>query len=793
MTAAAAAPSLRDTAHPRTLSTHDQAVLAAVEELRSEGIGIVFLQHGQKRPTRPGWTARSVEVTDHRPGDNVGILCGTLSTNASGTLVALDLDTPFAVSAANDVFPETSGTMTAVRGNREKRFVRLSGCDQLPARLIAAVAGGAVVGPKVLHYRGGFDVIATGGQCVVPPSVHPSGDAYTWRGGTRGEPVTLDACDFYARCDDLAERLGLPRKDAPEKAEQESRPVGYFTPEPATDDRVAMCRAYIAEVTSVSGNGGHDSAYRVARLIVNDFAIHIREKQLALFREWNAINAVPPWDDAELERKLDEATNAPPSPNHPRGGKITHAWETWDNPARLAKLIGDAGPIIYRDGGLFRWTGTHYELLDGVQTDNLICRTLTAAARDHQTKAASAAVANGKQPPPVPSVKPAHVAAVRMHLMAQASDAGGALTGSDDPGCCVCVSNGVVDTVTRTLRPHGPNLFTTSCLPFPYDPGAACPRFRAALDLSLGGDPEKVALLQEFAGYLLLPNTDAQRFLVLIGDGANGKSVVGAVLTALVGPENASSVGLDAFGDRFALTATVGKLLNFSDDMGSLDKVSEGRLKTYTSGGRMTFDRKHQTPISAVPTARLCFATNVLPHVTDKSSGVWRRMLVIPFDSPISPERRVPGMDKAGWWLNSNEMPGILNWAISGLDRLQANQMQFTHCRASEAALETHKNDCNPAIQFLRDSCIEGPHQIAGSDLYQKYLAWCHSEGYAHLSRVNFGKEVFRQFPKLKMAGDRFYVNGRQVRGFIGIGYKTEKTHQDNAPVGRVLVGEVAA
>src|SRR5205814_4102 len=147
------------------------------------------------------------------------------------------------------------------------------------------------------------------------------------------------------------------------------------------------------------------------------------------------------------------------------------------------------------------------------------------------------------------------------------------------------------------------------------------------------------------------------------GEGANGKSVVCGVLTALLGGGNVAHVPLESFGERFALNQTLGKLANIASEVGELDKVAEGKLKGFTSGERMMFDRKGRDPVEAMPTARLVLATNNRPRFSDKSDGVWRRMLLIPFQVQITAEERVYGMDKPDWWIEKGELPGIFNWA----------------------------------------------------------------------------------------------------------------------------------
>src|SRR5262249_25365409 len=90
----------------------------------------------------------------------------------------------------------------------------------------------------------------------------------------------------------------------------------------------------------------------------------------------------------------------------------------------------------------------------------------------------------------------------------------------------IALTNGLLDLDTGELLPHTADWFSPVCLPYPFDAAAPCPRWEAALRLSLEGDPERMTLLQEWFGYLLRRDTDQQKFMILTGEGGNGKSVV---------------------------------------------------------------------------------------------------------------------------------------------------------------------------------------------------------------------------------------------------------------------------
>ncbi len=333
----------------------------------------------------------------------------------------------------------------------------------------------------------------------------------------------------------------------------------------------------------------------------------------------------------------------------------------------------------------------------------------------------------------------------------------------------ISMANGIVDIDALLadkddcLLPNSPQWFSQISLPYKFDPEATCPKWQAYLEYNLAGDRALIAVAQEWAGYLLLPTTDEQVFMILEGGGKNGKSVFIAGLTAMLGVENVSNVPLELLHDKFQLYNTVGKLLNAAGDCGDLDKTAEGTLKSFVSGDRMFFDRKGISGINCDPTARLMIAANNRPRFTDRTDGIWRRMKVIPFTVTVSNEKRVKGMDKVRWWQQSGELPGIFRWALIGLARLR-RQGGFTESETMKEAIEEYQEEMNPAKSFLQqfmEPTEDGAVRCA--EAYRLYKKWSEENGYRPLSEKPFGKEVKRIFQNAVRArrgsrADRFWA-----------------------------------
>lgn len=347
-----------------------------------------------------------------------------------------------------------------------------------------------------------------------------------------------------------------------------------------------------------------------------------------------------------------------------------------------------------------------------------------------------------------------------------------------EPRNYIAVSNGLIDidatmkTEKTQMQPHTPRWFSSVCLPYAFDYYAACPKWEAFLRRNLMGDAQLIAILQEWFGYCLLPDTSLQKFLMLLGEGSNGKSVICGALEGVLGSENCSHVPLEMFEDRFALGQTHGKLANIVSEIGDVDKTAEGKLKGFVDGAPQHFDRKYKSSYTLAPTARLTFATNGMPRWKDRSDAIYRRMIAILMRFKISEDdtSRVPGMDKAEWWLEQGELSGMLCWAMLGLKRLRT-QGKFTTSDSSQAASEEYRNDNNTARAFLQEHCVEdATAETSKMDLYKHYKDWCENNGNAALNNVNFSKEVMKMFDKTTTVSRR--VGESRLRYYVGIKYE---------------------
>lgn len=323
------------------------------------------------------------------------------------------------------------------------------------------------------------------------------------------------------------------------------------------------------------------------------------------------------------------------------------------------------------------------------------------------------------------------------------------------------------------LIPHTADFFSFNCLPFKYDPVAVCPVWLSFIEQVHPDSPTR-DFLQEWIGYGLVPDTTHHYFVVFIGDGANGKSVFCCVMRELYGRDNVSAVGLEQFNPirTFPLHAMVGKLVNIVEEIGEVDKVAEGILKNIVSGGEMTIEQKHKDPILAKSTARLTFATNVLPRFRDRSNGLWRRMVPIQFSVQIlDTKKQNKNLVDGNWWIRSTELPGIMNWALQGLAGL-TKRGHFILPESSDRILTEYKDEANPAKLFLGENCeFMSGAIVSQKGLYTKYSKWIRDQGCVPLGGPLFSKEVQKHFPTVTLSPNPRHFGRERSRAWQNLSF----------------------
>lgn len=329
------------------------------------------------------------------------------------------------------------------------------------------------------------------------------------------------------------------------------------------------------------------------------------------------------------------------------------------------------------------------------------------------------------------------------------SNAPKSLDGKFDAQHTIALKNGLLDfsAYPYKLSQHTGNFYTFNYLDFDWNGETDSSLWIDFLVFATNSDAERFILLQQWAGYLLKHSTEQQKFLLCYGDGANGKSVFFDVMMAMLGKENCSTVPLSKFNDVHQLTQVYGKMANITDESSKgLEEEAETALKQYTGGTQVMFKRLYNNPFSAYPTAKIMIATNKLPHFVDTSNGIWRRILLVPFDAVISEDKQDKKLAEK---IKATEMPGVLKWALEGL-RMLEEQGRFIEPKACKDALEQYKHQMNPLVVFLEENFEPTKcdiDKIETRQLRKWYEQWCEEHGYKAKNDTNVGIQMKKLWP----------------------------------------------
>jgi len=310
----------------------------------------------------------------------------------------------------------------------------------------------------------------------------------------------------------------------------------------------------------------------------------------------------------------------------------------------------------------------------------------------------------------------------------------------------VVLQNGTLDLERPKFRKsHDREDHRTIMLGFGFDPKATCPRWMQFLN-EVRLDPETQKRIQEWAGYLLVPTAKLQRCLFLLGEGANGKSILLLTLQEMLSEGNVSSLEMQELFDRFKVARLRGKLANVASDV-ETSQTLDARFKKLVAGEPQVAELKFRDAFEFRPFARMLFSANDFIPSKDRSHGFFRRFDVVRFPRVFDESERDP--DLQGTLLG--ELPGIFNWSLAGLRRLEENGWNMTRSAAMEQAHAEFKEHVNPLSSFLEERCDFGEplRETAAEDLRDAYAEWCQRNGYHALSEVGLGKELRRLHPEV--------------------------------------------
>lgn len=350
------------------------------------------------------------------------------------------------------------------------------------------------------------------------------------------------------------------------------------------------------------------------------------------------------------------------------------------------------------------------------------------------------------------------------------------------------LKNGVYDLKEHRLIDHDPAFMMTRQAAVVYEPAQRCPKFLETLE-AMQPDFEIRQFIQRWAGTLLTGRTISE-VVIHYGDGANGKTTVLEAIGLVLGTyfaklppgfvaksktERHPTELVTLYKARFALAS--------ESDMA--DSLDESKIKTVTGDGEITARRMHENNWTFRPSHKMAIATNHMPAIHGRDSGIWRRVAVIPWEQVIPEEKRQPNFERV---IFEEEAAGILNWMIEGLKMYQKHGLAIP--KKVVAASAEVKESSDWVSEFFAE-CLTtrekpgGFHaemKVRASRVYELYAAWAKANGLAALASNKAVPIFAKRVDSLK---DGRSTRLHRVQWFVGIREKdaVDREYEDSEEI----------
>jgi len=283
--------------------------------------------------------------------------------------------------------------------------------------------------------------------------------------------------------------------------------------------------------------------------------------------------------------------------------------------------------------------------------------------------------------------------------------------------------------------------FLTHQLPFAYEKYADCPLFDQYLNRVLP-DKELQDILAEYLGYAFVSNSKLklEKAMILVGNGANGKSVLFEIVRSLFGEENISNYSLSSLTSKegYHRAMLSDKLLNYASEISpTMDPTF---FKQIVSGEPIEARLPHKDPFILKDYARFLFNTNSLPKNVEHNEAFFRRLIILEFKVTIPEAERDPNLAQK---IIASDLPGVFNWVLEGLSRLLRNQ-GFTQSRIADQMLTNYKLHSDSVHLYMDEKGYEvgEDEKVDAYEIHHDYQEYCKNSGYRPCARNTFNERL---------------------------------------------------
>jgi putative DNA primase/helicase len=185
----------------------------------------------------------------------------------------------------------------------------------------------------------------------------------------------------------------------------------------------------------------------------------------------------------------------------------------------------------------------------------------------------------------------------------------------------------------------------------------------------------------------------------------------------------------------------------------------------------LTVNRKYREQWTGKLPTRLMVCSNELPQLGDASTAIAGRFV------PLLLVRSWLGReDHQLEDALREELTGILNWALAGLERL-ATHARFTRPPGADEAMIALQDLASPVAAFVRDRCVRGPeHSVAIDVIYASWKTWAEDNGHVRSTKQVFGRDLRAAVPGLRVTRPGEHDDPDRPRVYVGVALREVET-----------------
>lgn len=339
----------------------------------------------------------------------------------------------------------------------------------------------------------------------------------------------------------------------------------------------------------------------------------------------------------------------------------------------------------------------------------------------------------------------------------------------DNDDMLLNVANGYVDLTSRELYKHDINRMFSQIANTDYSEKMQPSVWLDFLNDIFAGDKEVIRYIQKALGYSLTGSTREQIMFILFGKGRNGKSIFVETIAEILG---------DYSNNMQAKSLMVKKNDNVNTDIARLSKArfvtssepnegfrfDEGLIKQITGGDKVTARFLYAEEFEYTPKFKIWVSTNHKPIIRGTDDGIWRRLVLIPFDVQI-PEEKV---DKDLKYKLLREAPAILNWMAEGAYMWMREGLELPE--KLKASSKAYRTEMDVIEQFIEDECKRvDDGRVKANELYSVYKNWANENNAYKMSNKDFGQKMKEKFKSKRMNTGMYYLGLEKNSKYPGL------------------------